>query len=92
MATKKIHDRLLKVYGLEDRPHVNTVGNILDSHGLTKKRKRRTGVHRVRPEQKSRIEYSEARYHVINRGNDRSWIFETEPRATWSDGRPELLR
>lgn len=26
---------------------------------------------------KSRIEYSGARYHVINRGNYRSWIFET---------------
>lgn len=49
-GAKKIHDLLLKVYGLEDRPHVNTVGNILDSHGLTKKRKRRPGVHRVRPE------------------------------------------
>jgi len=27
---------------------------------------------------KSRIEYAGARYHLINRGNDRSWIFETE--------------
>jgi len=27
---------------------------------------------------KSRIEYAGARYHVINRGNYRSWIFETE--------------
>lgn len=49
-GSKKIHDLLLKVHGIENRPHVNTVGNILSSHGLTKKRKRRTGVHRVRPE------------------------------------------
>jgi transposase InsO family protein len=49
-GAKKIHDLLLKVHGLDDRPHVNTVGNILSSHGLTKKRKRRSGVHRVRPE------------------------------------------
>ncbi len=27
---------------------------------------------------KSRIEYAGARYHVINRGNYRSWIFESE--------------
>ena len=27
---------------------------------------------------KSRIEYAGARYHVINRDNYRSWIFETE--------------
>lgn len=49
-GAKKIHDLLLKVHGIEDRPHVNTVGNILSSHGLTKKRKRKPGVHRVRPE------------------------------------------
>lgn len=49
-GAKKIHDLLLKVHGIEDRPHVNTVGNILSSHGLTKKRKRKSGVHRVRPE------------------------------------------
>ena len=48
-GVKKIHDLLLKVYGMEDRPHVNTVGNILTSHGLTKKRKRKSGVHGVRP-------------------------------------------
>jgi transposase len=46
-GAKKIHDLLLKLYGLEDRPHINTVGNILDRHGLTKKRKRKAGVHRV---------------------------------------------
>jgi len=26
---------------------------------------------------KTRIEYEGARYHVINRGNYRSWIFES---------------
>ena len=29
---------------------INTIHNILNRHGLTKKRKRRPGVHRVRPE------------------------------------------
>jgi len=47
---KKIHDLLLKVHGLENRPHINTIHNILNRHGLTRKRKRRPGVHRVRPE------------------------------------------
>lgn len=47
---KKIHDLLLRVHGIEDRPHINTVGNVLGRHGLTRKRKRRTGLHRVRPE------------------------------------------
>lgn len=46
-GAKKIHDLLLKIYGLEDRPHINTVGNVLNRHGLTKKRKRKAGVHRV---------------------------------------------
>jgi putative transposase len=49
-GAKKIHDLLLKVHGLENRPHINTVNNILIRHGLTRKRKRRTGLHRVRPE------------------------------------------
>jgi transposase len=48
---KKIHDLLLKVHGLEDRPHINTIHNILNRNGLIKKRKRRPGVHRVRPEE-----------------------------------------
>lgn len=49
-GAKKIHDLLLKVHGVSDRPHINTVNNILNRNGLTKKRKRRTGVHRIRPE------------------------------------------
>jgi len=49
-GAKKIHDLLLKVHGLEDRPHINTVNNVLNRHGLTRKRKRRAGLHRVRPE------------------------------------------
>lgn len=44
---KKIHTRLLTVHGLEDRPHINTINNILNRRGLTKKRKRRAGLHRV---------------------------------------------
>jgi transposase InsO family protein len=47
---KKIRVLLRTVHGLEDLPHVNTVGNILARHGLTGRRKRRAGVHRVRPE------------------------------------------
>ena len=35
-GAKKIHDLLLKVHGLEDRPHINTINNILNRHGLTK--------------------------------------------------------
>ena len=49
-GAKKIHDLLLKVHGLEDRPHINTINNILSRHGLTRKRKRKAGVHRVHPE------------------------------------------
>lgn len=49
-GAKKIHDLLLKVHGIEERPHVNTVNNVLSRHGLTRKRKRRAGLHRVRPE------------------------------------------
>jgi len=49
-GAKKIHDLLLKVHGIEDRPHINTVNNVLCRHGMTKKRKRRAGLHRVRPE------------------------------------------
>lgn len=47
---KKIHELLLRVHGLEKRPHINTIGNILSRHGLTQKRKRRAGAHRVHPE------------------------------------------
>ncbi|MDQ8209092.1 helix-turn-helix domain-containing protein [Coraliomargarita sp. SDUM461003] len=49
-GAKKIHDLLLKVHGVENRPHINTINNVLNRHGLTKKRKRKPGVHRVRPE------------------------------------------
>jgi len=49
-GAKKIHDQLLKVYGIENRPHINTVNNVLNRHGMTKRRKRRCGLHRVRPE------------------------------------------
>ena len=47
---KKIHDRLYRVHGLTDRPHINTINNILSRRGLIKKRKRKPGVHRVTPE------------------------------------------
>ena len=49
-GAKKIHDLLLKVHGLDNRPHVNTVNNVLSRHGLTQKRRRKAGLHRVRPE------------------------------------------
>jgi len=47
---KKIRDLLFKVHGIERPPHESTIGLILSRHGLTQKRKRRPGVHRVRPE------------------------------------------
>lgn len=47
---KKIRDRLLKNHGIERPPHESTIGEILSRHGLSQKRKRKGGVHRVRPE------------------------------------------
>lgn len=47
---KKIRDLLLKVHGIERPPHESTIGLVLSRHGLSQKRKRRLGVHRVRPE------------------------------------------
>lgn len=47
---KKIRDRLLKNHGIERPPHESTIGEILSRHGLSQKRKRKAGVHRVRPE------------------------------------------
>lgn len=47
---KKIRDLLLKVHGIERPPHESTIGLVLSRHGLSRKRKRRPGVHRVRPE------------------------------------------
>jgi transposase len=35
-GAKKIHDLLLKVHGIEDRPHINTGNNVLSRHGMTK--------------------------------------------------------
>lgn len=49
-GAKKIHDTLLKDHRLEACPHVNTVENILGRHGMTKKRRRKPGVHRLRTE------------------------------------------
>jgi transposase InsO family protein len=47
---KKLRDLLIKVHGIEQPPHVSTIGSVLTRNGLTKKRKRRAGVHRVHPE------------------------------------------
>ena len=47
---KKIRDLLLKVHGIERPPHESTIGLVLSRHGFSQKRKRRPGVHRVRPE------------------------------------------
>ncbi|MCH8476244.1 MAG: integrase core domain-containing protein [Opitutales bacterium] len=47
---KKIRDRLLKEHGVERPPNESTIGSILNRHGLTKKRKRKPGVHRVLPD------------------------------------------
>ena len=48
---KKLQDLLEKVHGIEAPPHPSTIGTILARHGLSQKRKRRSGAHRVRPEQ-----------------------------------------
>lgn len=47
---KKLRDLLIKVHGIEQPPHVSTIGSVLSRNGLTKKRKRKAGVHRVHPE------------------------------------------
>ena len=48
---KKIRDVLLKVHGIERPPHESTIGLVLSRKGLSHRRKRRRpGVHRVRPE------------------------------------------
>jgi transposase InsO family protein len=47
---KKIRDLLLKVDGIERPPHESTIGLILSRHGLSQKRPRPRGVHRVHPE------------------------------------------
>jgi transposase InsO family protein len=47
---KKIRDRLLKDYAVPCPPHESTIGLILHRHGLTRKRKRKTGVHRLHPD------------------------------------------
>lgn len=47
---KKIRDLLLKVDGVERPPHESTIGLILSRHGLSQKRPRTRGVHRVHPE------------------------------------------
>ncbi|NBB81426.1 MAG: DDE-type integrase/transposase/recombinase [Verrucomicrobia bacterium] len=74
-GAKKIHDLLLKVHGIENRPHINTVNNVLNRHGMTKKRKRRAGLHRVRPE------------HVTEptRSNE-VWTFDFKGWFTMGDG------
>jgi transposase InsO family protein len=46
----KVRRLLTTIHGIESPPHVNTVGRILDRNGLVKRRKRKKGVYRVRPE------------------------------------------
>lgn len=47
---KKIRDLLLKEHGIERPPAESTIALILSRLGLSQKRRRRPGVHRVRPE------------------------------------------
>lgn len=47
---KKIRDLLLKVHGIERPPQESTIGLILSRHGLSQKRKRKVGMHRVHPD------------------------------------------
>ena len=47
---KKIRDRLLKDHKIERPPQESTIALILSRHGLSQKRKRKTGVHRIHPE------------------------------------------
>lgn len=47
---KKIYDLLLKVHGIKQPPHISTIGSVLSRNGLTKKRKRKAGVHRIQPD------------------------------------------
>ena len=47
---KKICDRLMKVHGIERPPHESTIALVLSRHGLSQKRKRKSGVYRVHPE------------------------------------------
>ena len=47
---KKIRDLLIKIHAIENAPHLSTIGLVLSRNGLTKKRKRKAGVHRIHPE------------------------------------------
>ena len=47
---KKIRDLLIKIHKVEQPPHQSTIALVLSRHGLSQKRKRKTGAYRVRPE------------------------------------------
>jgi transposase InsO family protein len=47
---KKIRDLLIRIHRVENPPHISTIGLVLSRSGLTKKRKRKAGVHRIHPE------------------------------------------
>jgi transposase InsO family protein len=47
---KKIRDLLIIIHRVENPPHISTIGLVLSRSGLTKKRKRKAGVHRIHPE------------------------------------------
>lgn len=46
-GAKKIHNRLIVKYGVENPPVISTVGEILKRHGMVKERKRRGAVFKV---------------------------------------------
>jgi transposase InsO family protein len=46
---KKLRDLLLKVHRIDSPPQESTIALVLSRHGLSQKRKRKVGIHRVRP-------------------------------------------
>ena len=46
---KKIRGLLIKIHGIERPPRESTIALVLSRHGLSQRRKRKIGVHRVRP-------------------------------------------
>lgn len=47
---KKIRDRLHREHRVKSPPHKSTIGLILNRHGLSQKRRRKPGVHRLHPD------------------------------------------
>jgi hypothetical protein len=50
---KKIRGLLIKIHGIDRPPRESTIALVLSRHGLSQRRKRKIGVHRVRPNEES---------------------------------------